>query len=253
MSYHVAAPPRIPDTPERARLERQRGIREIIFGMQDGVLTVLGIVTGVGSASADRQTIVLTGLLSLAVGMLSMGVGQFLGGRAEREVVENAIDYERREMAEQPEEEYSEQIGFYKLKGFTESEARMIVERLKKNPEIWLHEMVRDEFGIDPRIVEGGGVGPAFAMAGSFALGALVPLLPYLLPMEHHAASGAACALAGTALFTIGAFAGKLAGRNPLRKGLEIVSFGAAVFAVSYGVGHFVPPLFGKSGLNVGP
>ena len=104
----------MPDTAERARLERQRGIREIVFGVQDGVLTTLGIVTGMGSAGADRSTILLTGVLALAGGALSMGVGEYLGGEAEREVVENAIDYERREMQEKPEEEYAEQVGFYK-------------------------------------------------------------------------------------------------------------------------------------------
>src|SRR5579859_5776187 len=87
--------PRIPDTPERQRLERQRSIREIVFGAQDGILTTLGIVSGVGGAAADRGTIVITGVLSLLVGALSMGAGEFLGGRAERDVVQNAIDFER--------------------------------------------------------------------------------------------------------------------------------------------------------------
>ncbi|HTV73367.1 MAG TPA: VIT1/CCC1 transporter family protein, partial [Candidatus Acidoferrales bacterium] len=73
--------PHMPDTPERARLERQRSIREIVFGVQDGLLTTLGIVTGVGSATADRTAIVLTGLISLTVGMISMGAGEYLGGK----------------------------------------------------------------------------------------------------------------------------------------------------------------------------
>jgi VIT1/CCC1 family predicted Fe2+/Mn2+ transporter len=216
------------------------------------LLTTLGIVTGMGSAAADRSTIMLTGVLALTVGALSMGVGEYIGGKAEREVVENAIDFERREMIEKPEEEYLEQVGFYKLKGFTEPEARMIVDRLVKNPEIWLHEMVRDEFGVDPRVAEGHGIGPAFAMGGSFVLGAFVPILPYLTSLSLSAAIGAALLLAIAALFGIGVFAGRLGGRNPLGKGLEIVAFGAGVFAISYVMGHFIPPLFGKSAVSVG-
>jgi VIT1/CCC1 family predicted Fe2+/Mn2+ transporter len=233
-------------------LERQRGIREIVFGAQDGLLTTLGIVTGMGSATFDRSTILLTGVLSLVGGALSMGVGEYLGGKAEREVVESAIAYEQREMIEKPEEEYAEQIGFYKLKGFTESEARMIVERLTKNPEVWLHEMVRDEFGIDPRVTDTQGVGPAFAMAGSFVLGASIPIFPYLMPLPLSAAIGTALALAVCALFAIGAFAGRLSGRSSLRKGFEIVAFGAGLFAVSYMLGHFIPPLFGKGSVSIG-
>ena len=157
---------RIPDTPERKRLEKQRGIREIVFGAQDGLLTTLGIVTGVGSASNDRATILITGGLSLLVGALSMGVGEYLGGKSEREVVQSSIDFEQREMLDMPEEEFAEQVAYYRLKGFTDEEALMIVERLKKNPEIWLHEMVRDEFGIDLREAEAGSLRSTFAMAG---------------------------------------------------------------------------------------
>ena len=109
---------RIPDTPERQKLEKQRSIREIVFGAQDGILTTLGIVAGVGGASPDRATIVITGGIALLVGALSMGAGEFLGGRAERDVVQNAIDFERWEMATMPADEFAEQVAYYRLKGF---------------------------------------------------------------------------------------------------------------------------------------
>jgi VIT1/CCC1 family predicted Fe2+/Mn2+ transporter len=104
--------PRIPDTPERAVLERQRGIREIVFGAQDGLLTALGVVTGVGGATGERTVIVLTGLISLFVGSLSMGVGQYLGVKAEREVVEYWLEHERRELIERHDDEVAEQIAY---------------------------------------------------------------------------------------------------------------------------------------------
>ncbi|MFY9780966.1 MAG: VIT1/CCC1 transporter family protein [Candidatus Baltobacteraceae bacterium] len=243
---------RIPDTPERQRLERQRGIREVVFGAQDGILTALGIVTGVGSASTDRSAAIITGLLSMLVGAMSMGVGEYLGGKAEREVVQSAIQFEAREMVDLPDEEFAEQLAYYRLKGFTDDEALTIVRRLEKNPDIWLHEMVRDEFGIDLREAEGGGLRSSFGMAGSFALGAFLPVLPYLLPLPLGAALWLSLLLAVVALFAIGAFAGNLAGRNPFLKGLEIVSFGAAVFAVSWAAGHYVPPLFGHGSITLG-
>jgi VIT1/CCC1 family predicted Fe2+/Mn2+ transporter len=243
---------RIPDTPERQRLEKQRRIREVVFGAQDGVLTTLGIVSGLGGATEDRATILLTGFLSLLVGAISMGVGEYLGGKAEREVVQNAIDFEQREMIDMPDEEYAEQLAYYRLKGFTDDEAHIIVARLAKNPDIWLHEMVRDEFGIDLREAEGGGLNSSVSMAASFAIGAALPVVPYALPIPHLAAMFVGFALAIVSLFSIGAFAGKLAGRNVFLKGFEIVAFGAVVFGISYAAGHYIPALLGRAAINVG-
>jgi predicted membrane protein (TIGR00267 family) len=181
-----------------------------------------------------------------------MGVGEYLGGKAEREVVQNAIEFERREMIEMPDEEYAEQLAYYRLKGFTDEEAQIIVARLAKNPDIWLHEMVRDEFGIDLREAEGGSLSSAFSMGASFAIGAALPVVPYLLPVDHAVAIVVGFALAAIALFSIGAFAGRLAGRNPFLKGFEIVAFGAAVFGISYAAGHYIPALLGRSSISLG-
>ncbi len=244
--------PRIPDTPERKQLEKQRGIREIVFGAQDGILTTLGIVTGVGVANPDRAAILISGGLSVLVGAISMGVGEYLGGKAEREVVANAIDLEKREMLETPEEEFAEQVAYYRLKGFTDDEALMIVQRLEKNPDIWLHEMVRDEFGIDVREAEGGDVRSALGMTISFAIGASLPVLPYALGISLGNAMWFGLALAVVTLFGIGWFAGTLSGRAPFKKGAEIVAFGAAVFGIAWLAGHYVPPLFGHGAVSVG-
>lgn len=244
--------PRIPDTPERQRLERQRGIREIVFGAQDGILTTLGIVTGVGVATTDRAAILISGGLSILVGAISMGVGEYLGGKAEREVVANAIELERREMIETPAEEFAEQVAYYRLKGFTDDEALMIVRRLEKNPDIWLHEMVRDEFGIDVREAEGGGLRAAGGMTLSFAIGAALPVAPYAFGVSLATAMWLGLALAVVTLFGIGWFAGVLSGRSRLRKGFEIVAFGTVVFGVAWLTGHYVPPLFGHAPVSVG-
>jgi len=243
---------RIPDTPERQRLERQRGIRQIVFGAQDGILTTLGIVTGVGVATPDRATILITGGLSLLVGSISMGVGEYLGGKAEREVVASAIELERREMIETPEDEFAEQVAYYRLKGFTDEEALTIVRRLEKNPDIWLHEMVRDEFGIDVRESEGGGYREALGMTFSFAAGAALPVVPYVVGISLGAAMWAGLVLAVIALFGIGCFAGSLSQHHPVKKGFEIVAFGAVVFAIAWTAGHYVPPLFGHPAVSVG-
>jgi len=238
--------PRIPDTPQRRQLERQRSVREIVFGAKDGILTTMGVVTGVGVASGGRVQVVVSGLVALIAGALSMAVGEYQGAKSEREVVQASIEMERREMEQNPADEFAEQVAYYKLKGFSAEEAHTIVSRLAKNPEIYLYEMMRDEFGIDPRIAESSDVLPALAMGLSYAAGSLVPILPYFFaPLSGRPAVVVSFALALVGLFGIGVYAGSLSARNKWLRGLEIALYGSVVFAISFVAGHFIPPLFG--------
>jgi len=244
--------PRIPDTQQRRTLEKRRSIREIVFGMQDGILTTLGIITGVGVAEGERNAVFISGFLALLAGSLSMGVGEYLGRKAEREVVQATIDLEKREMAEDPQGEFTEQVAYYKLKGFSAEEAEMIVKRLTQMPEIYLYEMVRDEFGIDPREAENSGLRAPLAMSGSFALGSLVPIVAFMLPLTMRGSALTSLVLALLALFAVGYYAGTLSERNPFGKGIEVALYGCGVFVLSYLVGHYIPPLFGHAPMPVG-
>ena len=244
--------PRIPDTAQRKALEKQRSVREVVFGVQDGILTTLGIVTGVGVAEGARSTVLITGMLALLAGALSMGVGEYLGGKAEREVVQSTIDMEKAEMEANPQDEFTEQVAYYKLKGFSADEAHMIVSRLAQNPEIYLYEMMRDEFGIDPRVADETSLRPAISMGLSYAAGSLIPILPYIFTGSHVIAAFGGLVLAVLGLFGIGFYAGTVAKRNPYLKGLELLAFGTAVFAVSYAAGRYIPPLFGHAPVAVG-
>ena len=111
--------------------------------------------------------------------------------------------------------------------------------------------MVRDEFGIDVREAQYSGPASAFGMGGSFALGAALPIVPYLF-FSHAAAIWWSLGLAIVALFSIGAIAGRLAGRNIFIKGAEIVLYGAVVFGIAYLAGHYIPQLFGRSAISLG-
>lgn len=239
--------PRIPDTPQRRRLERQRSVREIVFGAKDGILTTMGVVTGVGVASGGRISVLVSGLVALIAGALSMAVGEYQGAKSEREVVQASIDMEKREMAEHPQDEFAEQVAYYKLKGFSADEAHTIVSRLAKNPEIYLYEMMRDEFGIDPRVAESSDIAPSLAMGLSYSVGSIVPILPYFFAqLSRHTAVYASFGLALIGLFAIGVYAGSLTGKNRWLRGLEIALYGSVVFGLSFLAGHFIPPLFGE-------
>ena len=244
--------PRIPDTQQRRTLEKQRNVREIVFGVQDGILTTLGIITGVGAAEGERSAVFISGFLALFAGALSMAVGEYLGRKSEREVVQATIDMEKAEMAADPQAEFAEQVAYYKLKGFSAEEAQMIVRRLTQHPDIYLYEMVRDEFGIDPRVAEDAGLRGPVSIGLSFAAGSLVPILAFVLPLSIGISSFAALAFAVAGLFAVGYYAGTLSSRNAFSKGLEVALFGCAVFALSYLAGHFIPPLFGHAPVAVG-
>jgi VIT1/CCC1 family predicted Fe2+/Mn2+ transporter len=244
--------PRIPDTQQRRTLEKRRSIREIVFGMQDGILTTLGIITGVGVAEGERAAVFISGFLALLAGALSMGVGEYLGRKSEREVVRATIDLEKREMAEDPQGEFTEQVAFYKLKGFSADEAQMIVKRLTQHPDIYLYEMVRDEFGIDPREAEDAGLRGPLSMSVSFALGSLLPIIAFMLPLSIGASALASLLFALAGLFGVGYYAGMLSERNPLGRGIEVALYGCGVFIISYLAGHFIPPLFGHAPVSVG-
>lgn len=244
--------PRIPDTPQRRELERQRSIREIVFGAKDGILTTMGVVTGV-SAAGSRSVVLVTGLIALLAGTLSMAVGEYQGSKSERDVVQASIDMERGEMEANPQDEFAEIVAYYKLKGFSADEAHMIVSRLAQNPDIYLYEMMRDEFGIDPRVADASPLGPAVAMGSSYAVGSLVPILPYFVPLLTHAqAVGVSFALAVVGLFGIGYYAGKLGSSKALARGIEVAIYGTCVFAITYAAGHFIPPLFHMNAVSAG-
>jgi len=243
--------PRIPDTPQRRQLERQRNVREIVFGAKDGILTTMGIVTGLGAATG-RGVVIVSGLLALLAGSLSMAVGEYQGAKSERDVVQASIDMESREMEENPQDEFAEQVAYYKLKGFSAEEAHMIVSRLTKNPEIYLYEMMRDEFGIDPRVAEQSSILPAVFMGTSYAAGSLIPIVPYLLPLAQRSALIASFIFGLIGLFVIGYYAGTLGGRHPWRRGIEVAIYGSIVFGLTFLAGHFIPPLFHMSPVAVG-
>lgn len=246
------ARPRIPDTQQRRTLEKRRSIREIVFGMQDGILTTLGIITGVGVAEGDRSAVFISGFLALLAGALSMGVGEYLGRKSEREVVQATIELEKREMAADPQGEFKEQVAFYRLKGFSADEAEMIVRRLTKLPDIYLYEMVRDEFGIDPREADDEGLRGPLAMSASFAIGSLVPIVAFMLPLSIGGSTLVSLLFALLSLFAVGYYAGTLSERSPIGKAFEVALYGCGVFALSYLVGHFIPPLFGHAPVPVG-
>ncbi len=211
-------------------------IRDVIFGMNDGLLSIFSLVTGMSGATANNtHTVVLAGFAGTLAGAISMAAGAYVSVQSEKEAQERQIFLEREELEAMPEEEEKELVVMFQLKGFTEEEAKKIASRMMEDKEKALEHMVREELGIDP----GGLPQPwkaGVASGVSFMVGAAVPMLPFLVFSSSWAMP--MCVLMSLGgFFVIGAGRTIVTGKNPLRSGLQMFSIGTGAAIVTYLLG----------------
>jgi vacuolar iron transporter family protein len=233
--------------PDRDIAERERWhrsgrsgtLRAVIFGVSDGLVSNLALVMGVAGASGPTATsghfILLAGIAGLLAGAFSMAAGEYISMQSQRELFERQIELERAEMAAMPEEEEAEMASLYRAKGFNADEAKAIAHRLFEDPERALDQLIREELGLDPDEL-GSPFGAAFGSFVAFALGAFVPVAPYLVG-SGVGAFVAAIGLSLVALFAVGGGVSLLTGRGVLFSGARQVAIGAAAAIVTFVVG----------------
>lgn len=220
------------------RVGRSGTLRAAIFGINDGLVSNLSLVMGVAGASAEPRFVILAGIAGLLAGAFSMGAGEYVSMQSQRELFQRQIDIEREEMRIMPEAEEAELASIFRAKGLSSADAARIAGRLMADPEQALDTKVREELGLDPQEL-GSSWGAASSSFVSFAIGALVPLLPYLL-VTGATAIVAAFVLAMVALFAVGAAVSLLTGRGLLFSALRQVTIGAAASVVTYLVGSLI-------------
>jgi len=230
------------------RSGRSGTLRAVIFGVSDGLVSNLALVMGVAGAAntasnaaapgGDEKFIVLAGIAGLLAGAFSMAAGEYISMQSQRELFERQIALERAELQEMPEEEEAEMAALYRSKGFPPDEAEKIAARLFENPELALDTLIREELGLDPSEL-GSPVGAATGSFVAFALGAAVPVLPYLLA-SGSGAFVASIVLSLLALFMVGAAVSLLTGRGFLFSGARQVLIGAAAATVTFAVGSLI-------------
>jgi len=221
------------------RSGRSGTLRAVIFGVSDGLVSNLALVMGVVGASSQPPPpalfTLLAGVAGLLAGAFSMAAGEYISMQSQRELFERQIALERAELEAMPEEEEAEMAAIYRAKGFRDDEAKAIAHRLFENPERALEQLIREELGLDPDEL-GSPFGAAFGSFVAFALGAFVPVLPYLIGGGTAAFVGA-LALSLAALFAVGGGVSLLTGRGVLFSGARQVAIGAAAAIVTYLVG----------------
>jgi VIT1/CCC1 family predicted Fe2+/Mn2+ transporter len=221
---------------EQRRGGKSGALRAAIFGVNDGLVSNLSLIFGVAGAGVDPEVVVLAGVAGLLAGAFSMAAGEYISVRVQREVFERLIHLEAHEIGSDPEAERAELAELYARKGLSEELAGRLAEELMRDPAVALDTHAREELGLDPEEGLGSPIAAAGASFAMFAVGALVPLVPFLVTSDM-AAVAASAVLSGTALFGVGAAMSILTGRNALLSGVRMLAIGAAAAGVTYLVG----------------
>jgi VIT1/CCC1 family predicted Fe2+/Mn2+ transporter len=212
-------------------------LRAAVLGANDGLVSNFSLVMGVAGASSGGEPVVVAGIAGLLAGSLSMALGEWLSVQSARELYANQIAIEAEELEAFPEEEEEELRLIYEAKGFPAEDARRLAHRiLTGDPAVALDTMAREELGIDPAELGGSAWTAAITSFVLFAIGAVIPLAPFLLGSGFTAILISAV-LAGVALFLLGATITLMTGRNPLLAGLRQLGFGLAAAAITFAIG----------------
>jgi VIT1/CCC1 family predicted Fe2+/Mn2+ transporter len=214
-------------------------LRAAIFGLNDGLVSNLSLIFGVAGSGVAGDVVVIAGFAGLLAGAFSMGAGEYVSMKVQREVYEQLIHKEAHELATMPEEELHELIQIYRDKGLDADVAEQISRAVMKDPRIALETHAREELGIDMHE----GLGSPWAAAASsfvmFSLGALVPLLPFLF-LSGDAAVVLSAALSAVTLFAVGGAMTVLTGRGFVLSGLRMLAIGAVAAAITFSVGKLL-------------
>ncbi len=218
-------------------------IRNVIYGVNDGLTATLGVLAGVGGATVNPRVVLIGGLSAMVASGVSMAGGAYLASKSQREVFEGQLAREAAEIEAMPDLERAELVEIYRSKGLTADEAATIVGRITSDKKVWLETQAREELGLDVAQFEN----PAREglVAGiSTLIGGAIPVAGYLLGrwlvganLNGLAALAVAFVVCAAFLFVIGSARSFFTGKGAVRSGLEMLAVGSVVAAVTYGVG----------------
>ncbi len=216
-----------------------RLVREIIFGLNDGVISTVGFLAGVTATLGDVHMIALGGIAAAVAGAVAMGVGAFVSSKSQRAFFQAEIAREAWEIENMPDHERQEIREIYQKLGFTPEETEIIVRRVTSSPELWLRVMSREELGLAEEVFDSPiRVGLVTSLA--YQAGALLLLLPYALTRSPRHAFLAASAIAVASLFATGAAKTWVTKEPPLRAALELAGLGILACAIGLTLGWLV-------------
>jgi VIT1/CCC1 family predicted Fe2+/Mn2+ transporter/rubrerythrin len=217
-------------------------IRNVIYGVNDGLTATLGVLAGVGGASVDPRVVLIGGLSAMVASGVSMAGGAYLASKSQREVFEGQLAREAAEIEAMPDLERAELVKIYRSKGLTPEEALTIVGRITADKKVWLETQAREELGLDVSQFENP-VREGLVAGVSTLVGGAIPVLGYLVgrlvlgAAPGFGALAIAFVLSAAFLFLIGSARSFFTGKGGVRSGLEMLAVGTVVAAITYAVG----------------
>jgi VIT1/CCC1 family predicted Fe2+/Mn2+ transporter len=229
----------LPDSlPEHHRDIQGGTARAAVFGVSDGLLTNVSLILGVAGASPTSGLVRLAGMAGLVAGAISMAAGEYISMSAQRELIHREVGVEREELRRNPEFERRELVSVYLKRGVPPAIAEDFVDALMRDPEVALAVHAREELGIDPSRT-GSPTRAAVSSFVSFAVGALIPLIPWFFGTGWGAVI-VSIVLGAVAALAIGAAIGYFSERSIVRAALRQLLITAGAAAVTFVVGRLV-------------
>ena len=213
-------------------------LRAAVFGVNDGLVSNACLVMGVVGATSNDSLILLTGIAGLLAGAASMAAGEYVSVRSQRELYEYQIRLEREELEEYPEEEAEELALIYNARGVEMMQAREIASEMLKDKEHALDTLAREELGLNPDDL-GSPFGAASSSFVSFAIGALIPLIPFLYGRSGQPVPFSVV-LTGLALYAVGSLLSLFTGKSAVRGGLRMVIIGGGAGLATFTIGRLL-------------
>lgn len=224
---------------QSANVGKSGALRAAVFGMNDGLISNAALIMGFAGASQNRSVIVLAGISGLLAGAFSMGAGEYVSMRVQREMLERLLHLERRELELDPVTEQVELAEIYRSKGLSAELADRVAAEVMKDPEVALDTHAREELGLDPDEGLGSPWGAAISSFVMFAVGAIIPLLPFFFAAGSTAVI-ASLTVTALALLIMGALTSLLTGKSAIRSALRQFGIGVAAAAVTYTIGSLL-------------
>ncbi|MCB9798830.1 VIT1/CCC1 transporter family protein [Candidatus Nomurabacteria bacterium] len=217
-------------------------IKEIVFGMEDGMVSTLGSITGIAGATHDPFTTILAGVVIVSVESISMGVGEFLSTKSRNEMHQRMLEEERSEIEQFPKEEQEEMEGMFVADGWPRPLAQKMAEATANDKKLMLKEMAYRELKVFPDKKESA-LKNGIVMLLAYIVGGVIPLAPYFF-MAIGPAIIISISITLLGLFMLGVLTTHYSKRNPIKAGLEMFTLASVAAVIGYVVGKLVDATF---------
>lgn len=220
----------------------KKSLRDAVFGVQDGLISTLGALTGIAAGTQNKNAVAIAGLVIITVESLSMAAGSYLSSKSQKQLLERLLKEEEETILKDPEGEKKEIWALYRARGYKDKEIAMIEKRLFSNKQLLLEDMAHKELGICPKSMEEPG-GNALVMGLAYIIGGLIPVTPYLL-LPVQSAMKLSIVMTIGALFVFGGMKGSLVRQPWWKSGLEMLTVAGLAGVAGYLIGRWAGQIY---------